>query len=509
MKKRLFAFTLIFAFAISGCNKGTPSNTSKTQPRTTTSISTSENSDVSASSSVQITSSSIQSTSKSSSSGGIKSSLIDPASPYFKKDLTVKMDAGLSEAKNKAPYDLSFRYDDELFIGNAKTYNKDLSLVSFAASIATATKERCNQFFNESGFKDITPHGYEEEPTKDSMGYFLAHKSIDDFELVAISFRGFNYGMEWANNFLVGKKDNHEGFNLRGLEAYQELTKYIANHAKDKTLKLWINGYSRAGALSNVLASLILKYQLVNVISENMFVYTFEAPASLSEENAVAYENVHNIINEVDLVAAIPPTTYGLKRCGVDHQIFDNNFAELLHQFDESINVPEFVTVTSTNEPLTTDLDVKNYALNSVFNKEEVETISEDVYANTREQYANNYQAGLSESLGYLFALGTDTLLSSIDDLKELGTGALTIVADQTGLELMNFLKPYLDKDHVEYDETSLQENCATLVKGIQNLFASVLLMYLSEEYKGNLTRLIDMHFPETTYVLLVNDFYR
>ena len=65
-------------------------------------------------------------------------------------------------------------------------------------------------------------------------------------------------------------------------EVYQDLQSYIDTYAKNKTLKLWINGYSRGGALSNVLSSLILKGDKVNVLQDDMFVYTFEAPASLT-----------------------------------------------------------------------------------------------------------------------------------------------------------------------------------------------------------------------------------
>ena len=43
------------------------------------------------------------------------------------------------------------------------------------------------------------------------------------------------------------------------------------------------------------------------------------------------------------------------------------------------------------------------------------------------------------------------------------------------------------------------------MVKGIQNLFFVLLLGYVSGELTEDLTRLIDMHFPETTYVLLLN----
>ena len=421
------------------------------------------------------------------------------------KEIQVEMDASLrAEGSSTDPYNLTFTYDDEFFVESAKTYDKDLSMLSFASSVATATKERGTKFFSDINFENVAAHGYDAEPTKDSMGYFFAHKSIRDFELVAVGFRGFNYGLEWANNFTIGKTGDHEGFAARGQEAYQELQSYINTYAKNKTLKLWINGYSRAGAVSHVLTSLILKGDKVNVAQDNMFVYTFEAPASLCEENALEYENVHNIINDVDLITYIPPESYGLKRCGVEYDIYDANASTLVKEFDETIEFPEFVAISGiTDEPMESDSDVLDFVLNSVFNKDE--DADPDVYANTREQYVDNYQAGLSSCIGYIFGLKESTRTELLTALKDMGFGAIAIIGDDTGASLMDFMKTYLDKDNVSYDEEQLLADCAIFIKGVTNLFMQVLLMFLLDDYSPDITRLIDMHYPETTYVLLNN----
>ena len=436
---------------------------------------------------------------------GEDSSSAEPAKPRpLKRYVTIKLDASLRENNTGDPYKLSFLYDDEYFLTSAKTYNKDLSMLSYGVSVATSTDRRGATFFTDAKFDDIVIHDYDKTPTKDTMGYFMAHKTIGDHELVTVAFRGFNYGLEWANNFIIGKTGNHEGFNARGEEAYQALQNYIAEYAKDKPLKIWINGYSRAGAVSNVLSSLIMKGDKVNVTQDNLFVYTYEAPAALSLENAIAYENVHNIINEADLVASIPPETYGLKRCGVDYPIYDANVTSLMKQFDSSIEFPEFKTITDiADDPMDTDSKVLDFVIKTVFEKEEGS--SADVYANTREQYVDNYQAGLSSCIGYIFGLKESTRSEMLNALKNLGFGAISIIGDDTGASLMNFIKPYLDRDNVAYDENQLQADCAVFIKGVANLFLQVLLMYLSDTYSPNLTRLIDMHYPETTYVLLKN----
>ena len=490
MKKHLLPIMLLLsAFVISGCGDAEPLPSSSIEP-------SSSSSEISTPTSASEDSSSVTA-----------SSSLPPESTYLKKDIVVQLDSGLRAADNQTTYDLTFNYDDELFLKDAKQYDENLSTLSLGATLATASKTSGDAFYTDLGFKDIVAHDYDKTPTKDTMGYYLAHKTIDEFELVTVAFRGFEYGMEWANNFVIGKTGNHEGFNARGLEAYQELQDYIAANAGGKTLKLWINGYSRAGALSNVLSSLILKGDKVSVVKENMFVYTFEAPASLTEENAVTYENVHNITNDADMFTYIPPVEYGLKRCGVDYQIYDLNVTTLMKEFDPEIVFPEFEEPTDLGEGLTSDPLVREYLLNTIFNKEEYDGSDPTIFANTREQFVDNYQEGLSSGIGYIFALTGATRSALLADLQALSMWeAFSLVSDTTGEEMMKFLKTYLDRDGVVYDAEKIQSDCAILIKGIQNLFLSVLLAYLAEgPTKNDLTRIINMHYPETTYVLLIN----
>ncbi|MBQ6731001.1 MAG: hypothetical protein IJR08_03735 [Bacilli bacterium] len=487
MKNKYFLpiILLVSTFIVSGCGNNQPRSSDSGDDSSSLSPSSTEPSE----------------SSSSSSSSGSSEDI-----PGKDDGIIVEMDPMIKSGEDVKPYQLSFQYEDDYFNSSAKTYNEDLSMLSFGAAVATATKERGTKFFTDLSFENITPYSYDVDPTKDSIGYFLAHKTIGDYELVTAAFRGFNYGLEWTNNFIIGKTGDHEGFNARGEEVYQELQSYINTYAKNKSLKLWINGYSRGGAISNVLSSLIFRNNKINVEQDNMFVYTFEAPASLSEENAVAYENVHNITNKADIIASIPPESYGLKRCGVDYEIYDANLSTLLKQFDEAIDHPEFVPMEESllGQEMKDDCDLHDWVLNSVFNVEET---SEDktVYANTREQYVDNYQEGLSSAIGYVFGMKEATRDEVLTAIKDLGFGVLGLLGDQTGKELADFIKPYLTKDGIAFEEEKLQSDCAVLVKAIGTLFLKTLMMYMMDDYSSNLTRLISMHYSETVYVLLKN----
>ncbi len=502
-KKLLPILLILSAFTISGCgsSKSSSSSISSSEEPSTSepaSSSSEESKPSSSSSSAKPSSSSAQPSSSSSSS----SSSSRPESQYFVKDITVKLDPGIKKAEEGQtlePYNLSFTFDDELFLGNPKEYNNDLSMLSLGASLATMNKTKGTAFFTEAEFEDITSHDYDGDPTKDTMAYFMAHKTIGNYELVTVSFRGFDYGLEWANNFTIGKTGDHEGFAARGAETYEALKTYLNTYAKDKSLKVWINGYSRAGALSNMLASLILRNNELAITQDNLFVYTFEAPASLTDEHAIAYPNVHNIINDADLITFIPPAQYELYRCGVDFQIYDPEVATLMNAFDPDIAFPEFQEAGDNKN----DTQYRDFILNSVFNHEITGESDEERYANNREQYVNNYQTGLSNGIGYIFALSSETRSRLMKDIQP---SAGDLIGDETGAALANFLKPYLIEDNVPFTEEGLLADCAIVVKGVGNLFGAVLLYFVFfETYKNDLSRLIDMHYPETTYVLLQN----
>ena len=399
-------------------------------------------------------------------------------------------------------YQLEFDYEDAFFSRNAKTYDKEMSMLSYGAAMSTDSFAHLKNYYEQAKFKAITGKNYDVTPTEDTAGYSFAYKLIDDYYVVAVTFRGLNYGAEWSNNFIMGKSGDHEGFLARATEAFSDLNAYVSEHCSDKTLKLWINGYSRGGALANVLSSLILRSDCLNVRQEDMFTYTFEAPYCLSEENSIAYENVHNIINSNDLITNIPPAAYGFGRCGVDYPIYDENISTLAREFDNGLIIPEFVEIDAGKE-LTNDQELCEFIVETTF---EGKVAPEGYECRNRDEYVDRYQEGLSYAIGLMFALSDSTrsaLLASLTSLDMMSL--LAILGDDTGKALADFIKPYLDNDHIEYDYDILVARCLVLRNAIYYVLIQPLLIFANETYRPSVTRLIDMHYPESVYVLLVN----
>lgn len=416
----------------------------------------------------------------------------------------VEAEIPISVVEIDEPIKFECTYKESSFNKPATRYSKDLSMLSLAYAYSSSNINRLNRFYDDLGFETLyITNNYDDNRSEDYDSYSIGLKEYKGFNLYCVSTRGFAYKEQFSANFELGLEGNAYGFDKNVSIIYQSLKDHIDTSRK---AKIWLSGYSRAGALMNMLATNILSKQEINIKEDDLYVYTFEAPASIDEANALAYENVHNINNEVDLITFIPPQTYGLKRCGVDYPIYDADVSTLIKEFDEEIVIPEFVPVEDlTEEPLDSDAKVRDFIINTVFNKKEDEYTDPSVYANTRAQYVDNYQEGLSIALGYVFALKEATRASLLADLTALGLGALSIIGDETGVELMNFFKPYLERDGITYNEEELLSACAILIKGVQNLFLAIILMYVGDQTKGSITRLIDMHYPETTYVLLKN----
>ena len=419
-------------------------------------------------------------------------------------DVNARFVASLN--KDKGYYDIPLKYDDALFLNDAKVYNKDLAELSFGAAVTASTKEITTKFYEDCHFSDVLAAHYEETPTALSVAYTLAHKTIEDYELVALSSRWFDYRKEWENNFVIGSEGDHEGFSNRSNEVYTALESYATTYAQNRPIKLWITGYSRGGAIANVLSSLILRDNRMSIEQSNMFTYTFDAPNGLSEEHAIRYENVHNIVNSGDLITNFAPNVYGLKRCGIDHEIYNLDVHNIVKTFDEGIDIPEFIETDLNNhqyESVTVhnDIELMNFLLDYAFTVEG----SESVLANTRAQYVANFQTAISTTIGLIFSLSTTTLDELVADLSAKAGNISEILAIISSPESMaNYLETFLDKDNVPYDADALPGYMEKLLNLAFVQFNPVLSMVVKGT-GSDASRLITVHYPEVIYSLLKN----
>ena len=396
-----------------------------------------------------------------------------------------------SEAKD---YKLRFHFGTELFEEDANTFNKDLALLSFASCLSNYKQGEARKFFNRIKI-DTSLIYHLPDATEDTYGYTMAYKRYENYDLIAMSFRGFDYGAEWSNNLELGKTGNHNGFEARATEALTQLLfECRAYTPAPERIKIWLTGYSRGGALANMVAQKMMTLEHPVVAQEDMFVYTFEAPQGLDENNSGDYENIHNLVNSADLVTYVAPQEYGLYRCGNDVQLKteETNVDRLINEFDKDITLPAF----TAEDEVTNEEAYIQALINQI-----VKVVSKDADAlpSTRSEYVDNYQSGLKYIIGLYFSLSSSTANKIKTRFNELDAmGKIMIMSDDG---FYNFLKPILDEDEVTYDDDSLRASCATLQKFLANN-GTILASFMAN---SNLTRIISMHSPEVTYVLLKN----
>ncbi|MCR4822967.1 MAG: hypothetical protein K5873_08875 [Treponema sp.] len=440
----------------------------------------------------------------------------------------------------------------ETAFDDARIFNKNLAIVSFAATLQTGSEESVRKFYSDTGFDNIKTKENYDYKSSESIAYSFAHKEIAGRDIVIVLTRSLKYCAEWGNNFLLGESGDHEGFFNAATKVYDGLKSYIeSNYAESynkKTLKLWIAGYSRGGAVSNILSYLILSSnseKKLDISEENVFSYTFESPNCLSTEHAEAFPNVFNVYSEADLIPNVVLKKFGFGRCGTDKILFDGESGytakikkgtenedgyvttekfyvspvdQALADLDESVLLPGFMIQYSTNKAnVEASFDENTCAYNSekAFINTIIETLTEKdgtskggYSANTRQLYARTIQPHISYAMSII--MQDDTILNELGELaKSNPLKALDWLSSEDAL--YNDLVEVIDKKNIVYDSAKLKECCTAFFcmiyadepEGCFHPLVSKLTTNVLAQNK-DLQRIVAQHRSEPIYALLL-----
>ena len=197
-------------------------------------------------------------------------------------------------------------------------------------------------FLETLGFDSVTTNeDYLQTARMDSIGLCVGKKQYSDYTVIAVAPRSAGYYSEWANNFHLGdgsKSDYmHEGWYNAANKLINFVGDYITQNQVTGRIKLWMSGFSRGGATTNVAAGLIdgrldkgekIFNDKVSLKREDVFAYTFEAPQGANVNSKTIklprdpiYGNIWNIINPNDVVPKVAMSEYGFTRFGIDRFI--------------------------------------------------------------------------------------------------------------------------------------------------------------------------------------------
>ena len=214
-----------------------------------------------------------------------------------------------------------FPYEDSLFLLSSDQYHHDLARASFGMVVSAFRDKRVDSehqggnlkdYFSKAGFEQIRLYGYSQDTDANTISCGIASKKIEDFTLIAVGICGAGYGKEWAGNFDVGDEERHVGFNTASQTVQQRIREYIEEYVPNGKRKMWVSGFSRAAAVSNITAADMTDSGLF----EEVFGYCFAAPRTTRSKGQ--YPNIYNILGTMDVVPQIPFADWGYERFGVD-----------------------------------------------------------------------------------------------------------------------------------------------------------------------------------------------
>ena len=219
------------------------------------------------------------------------------------------------------------------FRADARVYSHDLAKLSLGLATSAfrpnkklakenqPTDYNLRSFLSQAGFTDLRSDDYDKDPSMYTVSTVIGHQTIPDgddtFELIAVGICGQGYMDEWESNLSVGTGKNPEGFNSAAHLVYDRVFGYISENHLNGKMKIWLSGFSRAAAVSNITASLLSDSNTFS--EETVFAYTFATPMTVRDREPKLYRNIFNICGKMDPVPNIPFADWGYSRYGITY----------------------------------------------------------------------------------------------------------------------------------------------------------------------------------------------
>ena len=356
---------------------------------------------------------------------------------------TVAVRYASGHGENDHDYEATFTYSDELFTKSGYTYRQDLAEMSLGLAFAAFSSKDSQYSDNyatgnrnfvsmaeQCGFENIQSNKWMFQPAEtDSIGINCASKTIRDnggsYTLIAVGVRGNNYHAEWGGNARLDAAGEHKGFALGRDQVLDYLRGYIADTGISGRVKIWIAGYSRGAAVSNMVGGALDNgYSLgagVSLSPHDLYCYCYEPPMGAMKEQVQGrvYDNIQNLVNENDLVTYVAFDNWDFARYGVDRVVptkGDDNYlnykAKMLREFYQipnnggNIYWPDHFQAWGIDPKDITSGDLGKIFKVNMTQKEFYADLSEAIttcLVSSRADYAENMQDFLIALLGDIF----------------------------------------------------------------------------------------------------------
>lgn len=232
-----------------------------------------------------------------------------------------------------------YTYNEDCFHNSSDDYQHELTKMSLRVTMAAGDvrvagkadgAENIKDLMDKLGFNYSDDSIYYPDPTYDSIGYAMGSKQLvssdgEKSTLIMIAVRGSGYGNEWGGNFRLGVGTDHEGFRRAADRVIEGLEEYIQKNDSvfHPRVKVWISGFSRAAATTNLVAAYLDDGNIERIDREDVFAFCFECPQNTTNSNAnnSRYRNIVNIINPLDLVTKVAMSAWDFTRYGNNYYL--------------------------------------------------------------------------------------------------------------------------------------------------------------------------------------------
>ena len=236
-------------------------------------------------------------------------------------------------SRESFPYETDFF--DYPFWKKSTEYDGGLALMSLCMAMSANRPEGFDQvsedeydaamnleeYLADAGFQDFRSDDYDKVPSMFTISSGMAYRRMEQdgeepFVLIAVGVCGGKYRNEWQSNMTPGDGEIHKGFQSAAQLVYDRLMGYIAREGFTGRIKVWISGFSRAAAVSNLTAAML--NECTSLRKEDIYAYTFATPAAVHRPPETGYENIFNCLGPMDLVPQVMPADWDYGRYGTD-----------------------------------------------------------------------------------------------------------------------------------------------------------------------------------------------
>lgn len=239
---------------------------------------------------------------------------------------------------------IEIKDDDRLLRGDSWIFSKELASMGLVLAMSAVSQDLLTENLSTLGYDEISTLAFDND-LKERAGMCIASKKLADTTAVAVIIRGTR-GREWYSNFDIGYGTDHHGFSTAADYAELRLGDYIFTRMLGERLSFFITGYSRGGAVANILAKRLSERYGIDSVRA----YTFASPHTTISPRAGRYGSIFNLVRDEDFFTRVPLSGWGYHKYGRTVSLIGNigeRFGELTHHsyigFTSSQEVEDFL----------------------------------------------------------------------------------------------------------------------------------------------------------------------